>query len=184
MPTLPPPPKENIGSSEVTIPFNNKKTLSNGKTVRLVYAIWYFTCMTSVCDQRYIFWKRGEILAVFSRFGGNWHTACSILLKPEEETYEFLGHCYFYSIHSFFQVIVTPLKEGQNPGNPADATYEKVTRTYDDQVEGEPYITAEFHKVNAGSTFTVGDGKYYSRAGIFTEAKRKRRALPRKLAIN
>ena len=81
-------------------------------------------------------------------------------------------------------MIVTPLKAGQDPGNPADATFEQVTRNYDDQVEGEPYITAEFSKQDAGSTFTVGDGKYYSREGVFTEAKRKRRALPRKLAIN
>ena len=81
-------------------------------------------------------------------------------------------------------MIVTPLKKDQNPGNPADTTYETVTRTYDNQKEGEPYITAEFSKGDAGTTFVVGDGKYYSRDGIFTEAKRKRRALPRKLAMN
>ena len=81
-------------------------------------------------------------------------------------------------------MIVTPLKEDQDAGNPADAEYEKVTRNYDNQKEGEPYITAEFSKKVAGTTFDVGDGKYYSRDGISTEAKRKRRALPCKLAIN
>ena len=75
------------------------------------------------------------------------------------------------------------LKKDQNPGNPADTKYETVTRTYDNQKEGEPYITAEFSKTDAGTTFDVGDEKYYSRVGISTEAKRKRRALPRKLDI-
>ena len=81
-------------------------------------------------------------------------------------------------------MIVTLLKEGQNPGNPADAKYENVGRKYDEQVDGEPYITAEFSKTDAGTTFVVGDGKYYSRDGISTEPKRKRRALLCKLAIN
>ena len=76
-----------------------------------------------------------------------------------------------------------PVKKDQNPGNPADPKYETVTRTYDNQKEGEPYITAEFSKTDAGTTFDVGDEKYYSREGISTEAKRKRRALPRKLDI-
>lgn len=64
-------------------------------------------------------------------------------------------------IHSFFQVIVTPLKSGQDPGNSADRKYEFIPRTYEDQAEGEPYITAGFAKGEARSTFTVGDGKYY-----------------------
>ena len=81
-------------------------------------------------------------------------------------------------------MIVTPLKEDQDAGNPADPEYEKVTRTYDEQVDGEPYITAEFSKEDAGTTFIIGDGKYYSQIGVFTEAKRKRRALLCKLAIN
>ena len=79
-------------------------------------------------------------------------------------------------------MIVTKLKE--DPGNPADPEYENVTRTYGEKEDGEPYITAEFSKKDAGKTFVVGDGKYYSRDGISTEAKRKRRGLPRKLAIN
>ena len=36
VPTESPPSKDNIGTSEVTILFNNKETLSNGKKVRLV----------------------------------------------------------------------------------------------------------------------------------------------------
>ena len=58
-------------------------------------------------------------------------------------------------------MIVTPLKNGQHPGNPADRKYEFVPRTYEDQVEGESYITAGFAKEEAESTFTIGDGKYY-----------------------
>ena len=81
-------------------------------------------------------------------------------------------------------MIVTPLTKDQDPGNPADPEYEEVTRTYDEQVDGKPYITAEFSKEDAGTTFVVGDGKYYSLDGVFTEAKRKRRALLCKLAIN
>lgn len=72
-------------------------------------------------------------------------------------------------------MIVTPLKEGQNPGKSSDAKYVTVTRTYDDQVEGEPYITAEFANDEPRTKFPVGDGKKYSRDGV-TEAKRKRRA--------
>ena len=72
----------------------------------------------------------------------------------------------------------------QDPGNPADPEYENVTLTYGEQVDGEPYITAEFSKKDAGKTFVVGDGKYYSRDGVFTKAKRKRRALLCKLTIN
>ena len=68
-------------------------------------------------------------------------------------------------------MIVTPIAKGKDP---TDSRHETVKRTYGDQVEGEPYITAEFAKDESRTTFTVGDGKYYSRAGV-TEAKRKRR---------
>ena len=71
-------------------------------------------------------------------------------------------------------MIVTPLKTGQDPGNTADTKYKNVTRTYENQLEGEPYLTAEFAKQDATTTFTVGDGKYYSRNGI-TETRRRRR---------
>ena len=92
----------------------------------------------------------------------------------------FKEHCRFLTC-SYFQMIVTPLKTEQKPGNTADTKYENVTRTYQDQVEGEPYITAEFGKKDAATTFTVGDGKYYSRNGI-TEARRRRRDVSRELS--
>ena len=72
-------------------------------------------------------------------------------------------------------MIVIPLKEGQKPGKSSDQKYVILTRNYDNQVEGEPYITAEFANDKSRTTFPVGDGKYYSRDGV-TDAKRKRRA--------
>lgn len=48
-------------------------------------------------------------------------------------------------------------------------------RNYDNQVKGEPYITAEFANDQQRTSFPVGDGKYYSRDGV-TKPKRKRRA--------
>ncbi|XP_073259128.1 receptor-type tyrosine-protein phosphatase delta-like [Porites lutea] len=78
---------------------------------------------------------------------------------------------------TYFRMIVITLPKGAEPGNPADEKYQNVTRVYDDQVDGEPYITAEFEREESRTTFTVGDGKYYSRSGI-TDAKRKRRAVP------
>ncbi|KAJ7386417.1 hypothetical protein OS493_008541 [Desmophyllum pertusum] len=77
-PTLPPPSDDDIGTTEVSINFVNKQTLSNGKPVR------------------------------------------------------------------FYQIIVIPLTEGQNSGKSSDGKYVKVTRAYEDKVEGKPYITAEF----------------------------------------
>ena len=77
----------------------------------------------------------------------------------------------------YFRMIVITLPTGAEPGNPADEKYQNVTRVYDDQVDGEPYITAEFEREESRTTFTVGDGKYYSRSGI-TDAQRKRRAIP------
>lgn len=76
--------------------------------------------------------------------------------------------------YSFYQIIVTPLTDGQNPGKSSDEQYVKVMRNYDNQVKGEPYITAEFANDQSRTSFPVGDGKYYSRDGV-TEAKRKRR---------
>ena len=78
-------------------------------------------------------------------------------------------------------MIVMKLLKGKRPGNPADENYQNVTLVYQDQVEGKPYITAEFAREGSRTTFTVGDGKYYSRNGI-TEAKRKRRAVSCELA--
>ena len=72
-------------------------------------------------------------------------------------------------------MIVIPLKEGQKPGKSSDKKYVTVTRTYDDQVDGEPYITAEFANDKERTEFPVGDGLYYSKDGV-TETKRKRRA--------
>ena len=79
-------------------------------------------------------------------------------------------------------MIVTPLKAKDDPGNTADAKYEKVVLKYEDQEEGKPYITAEFSKGLFTTEFPVGDGKYYSRNGV-TNPKRKRRAAG-KLALN
>ena len=72
-------------------------------------------------------------------------------------------------------MIVVPLTEGQSPGKSSDDKYVTVTRTYDDQEDGEPYITAEFANNEERTEFPVGDGKYYSIDGV-TEARRKRRA--------
>jgi len=66
------------------------------------------------------------------------------------------------------------LTDGQDPGKSSDEQYVKVVRNYDNQVKGEPYITAEFANDQSRTSFPVGDGKYYSRDGV-TEAKRKRR---------
>ena len=71
-------------------------------------------------------------------------------------------------------MIVTTFTDGQNPGKSSDEQYVKVMRNYDNQVKGEPYITAEFANDQSRTSFPVGDGKYYSRDGV-TEAKRKRR---------
>ena len=79
-------------------------------------------------------------------------------------------------------MIVITLPKATEPGNPADEKYQKVTRVYDDQLDGKPYITAEFEREESRTTFTVGDGKYYSRSGI-SEAKTKRIARSCKLAI-
>ena len=78
-------------------------------------------------------------------------------------------------------MIVTPLKAKDDPGNTADAKYEKVVLKYEDQEEGKPYITAEFRKGLFTTEFPVGDGKFYSRNGV-TDSKRKRRATG-KLAL-
>ena len=83
---------------------------------------------------------------------------------------------------SYFQIIVTPLKEKDDPGNTADAKYETVVLKYEDREEGKPYITAEFRKGLFTTEFPVGDGKFYSRDGV-TDSKRKRRAAG-KLALN
>ena len=83
----------------------------------------------------------------------------------------------------YFRMIVITLPKGAESGNPADEKYQNVTRVYDDQVDGEPYITAEFEREESRTTFTVGDGKYYSRSGI-TDAKRKRRAISCKLSTS
>lgn len=56
------------------------------------------------------------------------------------------------------------MKEGQNLGVSTHEKYSEtnIYRDYKAQVEGEPYITAEF---NYGTIkFRIGDGKYYSRS--------------------
>ena len=78
-------------------------------------------------------------------------------------------------LSSYYQMIVLPLTEGQKPGKSSDKKYVTVTRTYDNQEDGEPYITAELANDKNRTKFPVGDGKYYSRNGV-TEARRKRRA--------
>ena len=71
-------------------------------------------------------------------------------------------------------MIVLQLNEGQDPGSSANRAYEIINRTYEDQVKGKPYITAEFVRDESRTVFIVGDGKNYSRSAI-TEAKRKRK---------
>lgn len=78
---------------------------------------------------------------------------------------------YFFSS---YQMIVIPLTEGQDPGKSSDEKYVTVTRNYENQEDGEPYITAEFANDKQRTEFPVGDGKYYSIDGV-TEARRKRR---------
>ena len=75
-------------------------------------------------------------------------------------------------------MIVIPLKEGEDPGNPADSKYQNVKLTYENKEKSKPYVTAEFaRKDDSRTEFPVGDGKYYSRASGITESKRKRRAV-------
>ena len=80
-------------------------------------------------------------------------------------------------------MIVLQLTEGQDPGSSANRIYEIIDRKYEDQVEGQPYITAEFERDETRTAFTVGDGKYYSRSAI-TEAKRKRKDASGELTID
>ena len=79
-------------------------------------------------------------------------------------------------------MIVIPVKEGQDPGNSADSQYETVTQKYQDRVDGEPYITAEFSKKDAKATFPVGDEKVYSRDGVKDSKRKRRNVNKRKLA--
>ena len=76
---------------------------------------------------------------------------------------------------SYYQMIVLPLTEGQDPGKSSDKKYVTINRDYENQEDGEPYITAEFANDEDRAKFPVGDGKYYSRDGGVTEARRKRR---------
>lgn len=73
---------------------------------------------------------------------------------------------------SYVQVIVIQLKEDQNLEVSTHEKYSEanIYRDYKVQVEGEPYITAEF---NYGTIkFRIGDGKYYSRS-----VQRQRQAI-------
>ena len=62
----------------------------------------------------------------------------------------------------YFRMIVITLPKGAEPGNPADEKYQNVTRVYDDQVDGEPYITAEFEREESRTTFTVLLTEWYN----------------------
>ncbi len=79
-------------------------------------------------------------------------------------------------------MIVIQLKEGQPLGKSSNEKYVNATRNYDNQIEGEPYITAELANDTSRTTFRVGDGKFYSRDGV-TDAKRKRRESPCELTL-
>ena len=74
------------------------------------------------------------------------------------------------SCFRYIQIIVIQLKEDQNLGTSENEKYSNVEKDYNTQVEGEPYITAEFD-YGKMKTFRIGDGKYYSRS-----AGRERRA--------
>lgn len=78
----------------------------------------------------------------------------------------------FSILFSYVQVIVIQLKEDQNLEVSTHEKYSEanIYRDYKAQVEGEPYITAEF---NYGTIkFRIGDGKYYSRS-----VQRQRQAI-------
>ena len=79
---------------------------------------------------------------------------------------------FFSILFSYVQVIVIQLKEDQNLEVSTHEKYSEanIYRDYKVQVEGEPYITAEF---NYGTIkFRIGDGKYYSRS-----VQRQRQAI-------
>jgi len=94
-----------------------------------------------------------------------------VTLMPEEG---FVSNDSLHPVCRYFQMIVIPLAKGKDPGNPSDTKFETIKRKYGDQVEGEPYITAEFEKDDSRTTFTVGDEKFYARSTI-SDDKRKRR---------
>ena len=75
-------------------------------------------------------------------------------------------------------MIVLQLNEGQDPGSSANKAYEIINRKYEDQVKGQPYVTAEFARDESRTIFTVGDGKYYTRSSMTEfEADRKRKDM-------
>ncbi|KAJ7357701.1 hypothetical protein OS493_023835 [Desmophyllum pertusum] len=68
---------------------------------------------------------------------------------------------------SYTQIIVKQLKEeGQNIGTSTDQKYaaKDIVKDYENRVDGEPYITAEFDYDKGEESFTIGDEKYYSRS--------------------
>ncbi|KAJ7375922.1 Bone morphogenetic protein 1 [Desmophyllum pertusum] len=68
---------------------------------------------------------------------------------------------------SYTQIIVKQLEEeGQNIGTSTDQKYaaKYIVKDYENRVDGEPYITAEFNYDKGKESFTIGDEKYYSRS--------------------
>ena len=73
-------------------------------------------------------------------------------------------YCYIVS-SSHIQIIVIQLKDdNQDIGASTDSKYaaKNIKKDYDNRVEGEAYITAEFD-YGKFKTFLIGDGKSYSR---------------------
>ena len=82
--------------------------------------------------------------------------------------------CYILS-SSHIQIIVIQLKDdNQDIGASTDSKYaaKNIKKDYENRVEGEAYITAEFDYEKSVTAFPVGDGKSYSRsaAGNTTRA--------------
>ena len=85
---------------------------------------------------------------------------------------KYIMQTFFSILFSYVQVIVIQLKEDQNLEVSTHEKYSEtnIYRDYKAQVEGEPYITAEF---NYGTIkFRIGDEKYYSRS-----VQRQRQAI-------
>ncbi|KAJ7357696.1 hypothetical protein OS493_023829 [Desmophyllum pertusum] len=68
---------------------------------------------------------------------------------------------------NYTQIIVKQLEEeGQDIGTSTDQKYaaKDIVKDYENRVDGEPYITAEFDYDKGKESFTIGDEKYYSRS--------------------
>ncbi|KAJ7373402.1 hypothetical protein OS493_012995 [Desmophyllum pertusum] len=84
------------------------------------------------------------------------------VLKLERKEFLSNGNRINYS-----QIIVKQLEEeGQDIGTSTDQEYaaKDIIKDYENRVDGEAYITAEFDYDKGKESFTIGDEKYYSRS--------------------